>query len=112
MRSSLLFPRIRPRVLPARLTTPAPEPSPEPATGHPVVEFGAYIGGEKITVRSVPEAVRLVRGHHAEGARGDAFDWVGLHEPAAPAVESLGQVFGLHPLVGEVGIQAQHRHKV
>ena len=112
MRSSLLFPRIRPRVLPARLTTPAPEPSPEPATGHSVVEFGAYIGGEKITVRSVPEAVRLVREHNAEGARDDAFVWVGLHEPAAPEVEWLGEVFGLHPLAVEDAIKAHQRPKV
>jgi magnesium transporter len=77
-----------------------------------LVEFGAYVGGRKIDTGGIPEAVRLVREHNEANEVPDAYVWVGLHEPAAPEVEWLADVFGLHPLAVEDAIKAHQRPKV
>ncbi|WP_235558245.1 magnesium and cobalt transport protein CorA [Sphaerimonospora mesophila] len=77
-----------------------------------VVEFGAYVGGEKVAAQGIPEAVRLVREHNHDSPVPDAYVWVGLHEPAAPEVEWLAELFGLHPLAVEDAIKAHQRPKV
>lgn len=114
MRSSILFARINRhnRVLSADLngSVTTARPSGPPSTS--VVEYGAYIGGEKISVPGIPEAVSLVRAHNRENPVPDAYVWVGLHEPAAPEVEWLADVFGLHPLAVEDAIKAHQRPKV
>ncbi|WP_204076505.1 magnesium and cobalt transport protein CorA [Planotetraspora phitsanulokensis] len=119
MRSSAIFPRItrNARVIPARLSPTVINP-PEQLSGSCVppskslVEFGAYIGGRKVTVDGIAEAVSLVRAHNSGDSPSDAYVWVGLHEPAAPEVEWLADVFGLHPLAVEDAIKAHQRPKV
>ncbi|RCG30209.1 magnesium and cobalt transport protein CorA [Sphaerisporangium album] len=77
-----------------------------------VVEFGAYIGGKRVDVPGIPEAVTLVREHNAASETGGAYVWVGLHEPEAPEVGWLAEVFGLHPLAVEDAVKAHQRPKV
>lgn len=117
MRSTLLFPRINrhTRVLPTHLGTAPVNADPvvrcvPPASS--LVEFGAYIGGEKVDANGIPEAVRMVREHNEANEVPGAYVWVGLHEPAAPEVEWLAEVFGLHPLAVEDAIKAHQRPKV
>jgi magnesium transporter len=127
MRSSTLFRRInRPaRVLHPRLKVTAVAPLPDAPTmlrvppSDSLVEFGAYIDGKKIDAPGIIEALRLVREHNVTDTGDDAksktpsaFVWVGLHEPAAPEVEWLAEVFGLHPLAVEDAVKAHQRPKV
>ncbi|WP_214415559.1 magnesium/cobalt transporter CorA [Sphaerisporangium fuscum] len=122
MRSSTLFQRINlhPRTAPVRLRIPAPVVPVRPAipTGQcvppsdSVVEFGAYVDGKRVEVAGIPEAIGLVRRHNASSEAGGAYVWVGLHEPEAPEVEWLAEVFGLHPLAVEDAIKAHQRPKV
>ncbi|WP_245647282.1 magnesium and cobalt transport protein CorA [Microtetraspora niveoalba] len=77
-----------------------------------LLEYGAYVAGEKVEVAGIPEAVRLVREHNDGSTTPDAYVWVGLYEPAAPEVEWLAEVFGLHPLAVEDAIKAHQRPKV
>ncbi|GAA0934055.1 magnesium/cobalt transporter CorA [Nonomuraea longicatena] len=75
-----------------------------------VVEYGAYVEGRKVPATGIVESLELVREHNKAGSQ--AFVWVGLHEPAAPEVEWLAQVFGLHPLAVEDAVKAHQRPKV
>ncbi|MEU8250091.1 magnesium/cobalt transporter CorA [Nonomuraea sp. NPDC048916] len=77
-----------------------------------IVEYGAYIEGKRVGAKGIAESLDLVRKHNSgfEGAK--AFLWVGLHEPAAPEVEWLAEVFGLHPLAVEDAVKAHQRPKV
>ncbi|MBB5130929.1 magnesium transporter [Thermocatellispora tengchongensis] len=80
-----------------------------------LVEYAAYIGGKKVYALDIVEALRLVRAHNeaiGEDAKAPAFVWVGLHEPKAPEVEWLAEVFGLHPLAVEDAVKAHQRPKV
>ncbi|WP_433417064.1 magnesium and cobalt transport protein CorA [Microtetraspora malaysiensis] len=77
-----------------------------------LIEYGAYIAGKKVEAAGIPEAVNMVRAHNDAGTASDAYVWVGLYEPAAPEVEWLAEVFGLHPLAVEDAIKAHQRPKV
>ncbi|GGL03374.1 magnesium transport protein CorA [Sphaerisporangium melleum] len=122
MRSSTLFQRINlhPRTAHVRLRASVPVATVrhERVNGGCVpprdslVQFGAYIAGKRINVPGIPEAVSLVREHNAASEAGGAYVWVGLHEPEAPEVEWLAEVFGLHPLAVEDAIKAHQRPKV
>ncbi|WP_436758761.1 magnesium/cobalt transporter CorA [Streptosporangium sp. V21-05] len=128
MRSSLLFPRIKhtrtiraahaPAVsLRERMTGVCVPPSDS------LVEYAAYVGGKKIDTLGIPDALEIVRAHNAAveaasdgdsggSSKGNAFVWVGLHEPDAPEVEWLAEVFALHPLAVEDAVKAHQRPKV
>lgn len=125
MRSSLLFPRIKhvravraPRAAAVpvrdRMNTPCVPPSDS------LVEYAAYIDGKKIEALGITDALELVREHNAAEKRehraaeekDNAFVWVGLHEPDAPEVEWLAEVFALHPLAVEDAVKAHQRPKV
>ncbi|WP_345003532.1 magnesium/cobalt transporter CorA [Streptosporangium album] len=77
-----------------------------------LVEYAAYIDGKKIEAMGIPDALELVRAHNAAEEQGNAFVWVGLHEPDAPEVEWLAEVFALHPLAVEDAVKAHQRPKV
>ncbi|WP_246082883.1 magnesium/cobalt transporter CorA [Nonomuraea diastatica] len=77
-----------------------------------VVEFGAYVGGEKVAAPAIAEALDLVREHNKSAEGANAFVWVGLHEPEAPEVEWLAEVFALHPLSVEDAVKAHQRPKI
>jgi magnesium transporter len=126
MRSSTLFARINrhtrmaaprvngharrpPKRHPEPPQTPARPPVPPSAS---LVEFGAYVGGRRVAAEDIPRALALVREHNAGLETPEAFVWVGLHEPRAPEVEWLAELFGLHPLSVEDAIKAHQRPKV
>ncbi|GAA3248978.1 magnesium/cobalt transporter CorA [Nonomuraea helvata] len=77
-----------------------------------LVEYGAYIQGKKVAASGIVEALDLVREHNKSSDGANAFVWVGLHEPEAPEVEWLSEVFGLHPLAVEDAVKAHQRPKV
>ncbi|MFI9063363.1 magnesium/cobalt transporter CorA [Streptomyces sp. NPDC053429] len=52
------------------------------------------------------EALRRVR------KTGDAFVWIGLHEPSEQELAGLAELFGLHPLAVEDAVNAHQRPKV
>ncbi|MCG5217584.1 magnesium and cobalt transport protein CorA [Streptosporangium sp. KLBMP 9127] len=114
----MIFPRIsrHPRVSHGRLKTATP-PAAERVNGacvppsESLVEFAAYIAGRKVAAGTIVEALDLVRAHN-EAGRSGAYVWVGLHEPKAPEVEWLAEVFGLHPLAVEDAVKAHQRPKV
>src|SRR4051794_11892622 len=73
--------------------------------GSAVIDWAAYIDGERVDTPDVADAVQLVRAPrsseyttnlHTEAQ--NRFVWVGLHEPDAEELERLAEVFGLHPL--------------
>lgn len=124
MRSSTLFSRINrhPRVVTPRLKNharvPARHPEPPPVSRPSVppstslVEFGAYVRGRRVAAGDIAEALALVREHNRGLESPEAFVWVGLHEPGAPEVEWLAELFGLHPLSVEDAVKAHQRPKV
>ena len=78
-----------------------------------IVEYAAYVEGRKIDRlrhRRVPWTWSA--GTTRTPTAPKAFVWVGLHEPAAPEVEWLAEVFGLHPLAVEDAVKAHQRPKV
>jgi magnesium transporter len=77
-----------------------------------IVEYGAYINGKKICSEGIVESLELVRAHNVAHDGAKAFVWVGLHEPEAPEVEWLAEVFGLHPLSVEDAVKAHQRPKI
>jgi len=86
--------------------------------GSAVIDWAAYIDGERVDTPDVADAVQLVRAPHSadypttlhSGAK-NRFVWVGLHEPDAAELERLAEVFGLHPLAVEDAIHAHQRPK-
>ncbi|MEU9834638.1 magnesium/cobalt transporter CorA [Streptosporangium sp. NPDC048047] len=118
MRSSLLFPRIKHARVVRVPHTSAGASSRVRTVGRCVppsdslVEYAAYIDGEKIHALGIPDALEIVRRHNASAENGNAFVWVGLHEPDAPEVEWLAEVFALHPLAVEDAVKAHQRPKV
>jgi magnesium transporter len=114
MRSSTLFRRInRHHVQPRtahQLAKQAREVCVPPVDS--IVEFGAYVQGKKVVATGISEALDLVREHNQRSDGANGFVWVGLHEPDAPEVEWLSEVFGLHPLAVEDAMEAHQRPKL
>ncbi len=96
----------------ARPSRTAPESIPEPRSSA-VIDWAAYIDGQRVDTETVADAVRLVRdGELADNGNGMGFVWIGLHEPDAAELERLAPVFGLHPLAVEDAIHAHQRPKL
>ncbi|MBX6765961.1 MAG: magnesium transporter CorA, partial [Actinomadura rubrobrunea] len=72
-----------------------------------VIDWAAYIDGNRVSTETVADAVRLIRDGRLT-ADGDSagFVWVGLHEPSAAELAELAAVFGLPPLAVEDAIHA------
>jgi magnesium transporter len=115
------------KVRPTRATRVLFKPLARPGRGTPriaarrssaVIDWAAYIDGERVDTPDVADAVRLVRAsrssEYATNLHTDAqsrFVWVGLHDPDAAELERLAEVFGLHPLAVEDAIHAHQRPK-
>ena len=70
-----------------------------------LVNCSVYQDGKKlaeITLAEIPDYLR----------RPDCFVWVALHDPPAPVLEELQQVFGLHPLAVEDAGKGHQRPKI
>jgi magnesium transporter len=114
MRSSTLFRRINRHPAPRHQPRPHAPAMPEirvPPVDS-IVEYAAYVDGRKSDASGIVECLDLVRRHNKDTDRPKAFVWVGLHEPAAPEVEWLAEVFDLHPLSVEDAVKAHQRPKV
>src|SRR5690242_16543218 len=93
------------RVLLKPLSRPSRAGSRVPShRGSAVIDWAAYLDGERVDTPDVADAVRLVRAprssDYATNLHTEAksrFVWVGLHEPDAGELERLAEVFGLHP---------------
>lgn len=86
--------------------------------GSAVIDWAAYLDGQRVDTPDVADAVELVRApdssEYATNLHTEAqsrFVWVGLHEPDAAELEHLAEVFGLHPLAVEDAIHAHQRPK-
>jgi magnesium transporter len=69
-----------------------------------VVDCAVYAGGTRRSGRvPFPDAARRVR------RRGDAFVWLGLHEPDRATMRAVADAFGLHELTAEQALSGGHR---
>ncbi len=89
--------------------------TPRPATRTPhdgtalhdaVVGCAAYVDGVAVR-RDVPLAEAL-----SAARAGGGFVWMGLHHPDAPALQSVADQLGLHPLAVEDAVHAHQRPKL
>ena len=73
-----------------------------------VVDCGLYVDGHR-REGTTPYADAL---RAAREAGGDAFVWIGLHEPSFEEFSGLAEAFGLHPLAVEDAVHAHQRPKL
>ena len=75
-----------------------------------MVDCAVYSAGERLPWHfNHAEALDKVRDLHAAGF--DAFVWIGLHEPDEQQMQSVGEVYNLHPLAVEDAVHAHQRPK-
>ena len=89
-----------------------PETEPEPAAAsETVVDCAVYCDGERLPGTYTHEtALAEVRKLEQGGLR--PFVWIGLHEPDDEQMQSVAEVYGLHPLSVEDAVNAHQRPKV
>ncbi|HKI43375.1 MAG TPA: magnesium transporter CorA, partial [Mycobacterium sp.] len=89
---------LRPVARPPRVVRHHTHPHPMPA--EPLVDCGVYVEGQRrpgtYTYASALSAVREI-----QAAGQAAFVWIGLHEPDETHMQTVADVFGLHPLTVE-----------
>ncbi|MFG2647707.1 magnesium/cobalt transporter CorA [Streptomyces sp. NPDC048436] len=72
-----------------------------------IVDCALYQDGRRAECQAhFSDALRQAR------AAGDAFVWVGLHEPSAEEFAEVSREFGLHPLAVEDALKAHQRPKL
>lgn len=76
-----------------------------------VVDCAIYADGSRLPGKYAFGAA-LEKVHDLEAAGGQPFVWIGLHEPDHSQMESVAEVFGLHPLAVEDAVHAHQRPKV
>jgi magnesium transporter len=75
-----------------------------------VVDCAIYLDGARLPGKYTPAAaVEKVRELQAQGQ--PAFSWIGLHEPDEQQMQSVAELFGLHPLAVEDAVHAHQRPK-
>jgi magnesium transporter len=76
-----------------------------------IVDCGVYLDGNRLWGVSTPAAaVERVRDLNDAGQ--PAFVWIGLHEPDQTQMQTIADLFGLHPLAVEDAVNAHQRPKV
>jgi magnesium transporter len=76
-----------------------------------MVDCGVYVDGVRLPGKyTIPAAYERVHELCHDGIQG--FVWVGLHEPDAQQMQSVAEIFGLHPLAVEDAVQAHQRPKL
>lgn len=107
------------RALPPSLLRPTarkPAAHPDARTIHvPVaratVDCAIYVDGTRLPGKYThAAALSKVREIGADG--GQAFVWIGLHEPDEHQMQTVADVFGLHPLAVEDAVHAHQRPKL
>ncbi|WP_197381958.1 magnesium/cobalt transporter CorA [Mycolicibacterium mengxianglii] len=75
------------------------------------VDCGVYVDGRRLPGKfSHAEALAKVR--EVQQAGGNAFSWIGLHEPDERQMHSVAADYGLHPLAVEDAVHAHQRPKL
>jgi magnesium transporter len=73
----------------------------------PIVDCAVYVDGDRLPGAFSPDAAR----DHVDET-GEGFVWLGLHEPGHDQMQTIADVFALHPLVVEDAVQAFQRPKL
>ncbi|WP_308476085.1 magnesium/cobalt transporter CorA [[Mycobacterium] kokjensenii] len=76
-----------------------------------LVDCGVYADGERIPGEFTPAGARA-KVREIEAGGGEAFVWVGLHEPGLAQMQGVAATFQLHPLSVEDAVQAHQRPKL
>ena len=76
-----------------------------------VVDCAVYCEGERLPGKYTPAAA-LAKVHELEQEGRQAFVWIGLHKPDDQQMQSVAEVFGLHPLSVEDAVHAHQRPKI
>ena len=76
-----------------------------------MVDCAIYSGGDRLPGQYT-YAAALDKVHELEVAGQQAFVWIGLHEPDKHQMQSVADVYGLHPLAVEDAVNAHQRPKV
>jgi magnesium transporter len=80
---------------------------PRDPQAEPIVDCAVYVDGERL-----PGAFSPGTAHDHVDATGRGFVWLGLHEPGHDQMQTIADVFALHPLVVEDAVQAFQRPKL
>jgi magnesium transporter len=75
-----------------------------------VVDCAIYQDGNRLPGDFTPPAA-FARVHELADAGQQAFVWIGLHEPDHDQMQSVADLFGLHPLAVEDAVHAHQRPK-
>ncbi|MEI6251455.1 MAG: magnesium/cobalt transporter CorA [Mycobacteriaceae bacterium] len=106
--------RPRPPVHPLQVlghsTDPDPKRIPVPVA-QAIVDCAIYRDGSRLPGNFTPAAA-FARVHELEDSGQQAFVWIGLHEPDEQQMQSVADLFGLHPLSVEDAVHAHQRPKV
>lgn len=106
--------RPRPPALPDVLRPLAREADPRRIhlpVSEAVVDCAVYVDGARLPGKYT-HAAALQQARELERAGRPAFVWIGLHEPDQRQMESVAEVYGLHPLAVEDAVHAHQRPKV
>ena len=76
-----------------------------------MVDCGVYVDGKRLPGKYT-HAAALTKTRELEKAGKEAFVWVGLHEPDDHQMQTVADVFGLHPLAVEDAVCAHQRPKL
>ncbi len=76
-----------------------------------MVDCGVYCDGTRLPGKYT-HAAALAKVHEIESEGGEAFVWVGLHEPDEHQMTAVADVFGLHELAVEDAVHAHQRPKL
>lgn len=76
-----------------------------------VVDCGVYSDGIRLPGKYT-HAAALNKVHEIEAGGGNAFVWIGLHEPDEHQMQAVAEVFGLHELAVEDAVHAHQRPKL
>ena len=76
-----------------------------------MVDCAVYVDGVRLPGRYT-HAAAAAKAHELEASGQKAFAWVGLHEPDEHQMQSVAEVFGLHPLAVEDAVHAHQRPKL
>ncbi len=95
-----------------RTYTPAPDAkSIHIPVARAMVDCGVYCDGTRLPGKYT-HAAALAKVHEIESEGGEAFVWVGLHEPDEHQMTAVADVFGLHELAVEDAVHAHQRPKL
>ena len=105
--------RPRPPVHPLLVLGPNSDVSPQrgsvPLT-QAIVDCAVYTDGSRLPGTLTPNAA-FAKVHELKDSGQQAFVWIGLHEPDEQQMQSIADLFGLHPLAVEDAVHAHQRPK-